>query len=182
MFEIFNSPTIPGLVANIVGCVSSTLILNGLIFGLGWSRLDRPALLDPTVAPRFTPPGYAFGLIWTGLFTLMGTARWLIAQGSDIGSHMGADMAIVAQHQQLVLGLIIFCLVQPLYSTAINSRLGGILGTVAAFGLAGFTAVTIRSSSTIAGLLIVPVAVWTFYASILLIAVIRSRGWRVPQA
>jgi tryptophan-rich sensory protein len=173
MFEIFNSPTIPGLVANIVGCVSSTLILNGLIFGLGWSRLDRPALLDPTVAPRFTPPGYAFGLIWTGLFTLMGTARWLIAQGTNT--------TIVAQHQQLVLGLIIFCLVQPLYSTAINSRLGGVLGTIAAFGLAGFTAVTVRSSSAIAGLLIVPVALWTLYASILLIAVIRSRGWQIPR-
>jgi tryptophan-rich sensory protein len=174
MFEIFNSPGIPGLVVNVLACVSSTLLLNGLIFGLGWSRLDRPALLDPTVAPRFTPPGYAFGLIWTGLFSLMGTARWLIAQGTD--------PTIVAQHQQLVLGLIIFCLVQPLYSTAISSRLGGILGTVAAFGLAGFTAVTVRSSSAAAGLLIVPVALWTLYASILLIAVIRSRGWQIPPA
>jgi translocator protein len=171
MFEIFNSPGIPGLVANVLACVSSTLLLNGLIFGLGWSRLDRPALLDSTVAPRFTPPGYAFGVIWTVLFMLMGTARWLLGQAPN--------QLMVAQHQQLVLGLIIFCLVQPLYSTAINSRLGGILGTIGAFGLAIVTIVSIRSSSTLAALLILPIALWTFYAAMLLIAVIRARGWSV---
>jgi hypothetical protein len=71
MFEIFNSPELPGLIANILACVGSTMIINGLIFGRGWSRLDQPALLDNTVLPAFTPPGYAFGIIWTGLFSLM---------------------------------------------------------------------------------------------------------------
>jgi translocator protein len=170
MLEILNSPDFPGLIANIAVCVSGTLLLNGLIFGLGWSRLDEPALLDPTVLPKLTPPGYAFGIVWTILFKFMGTARWLVGKGTDLQ---------VASHQQLIAILVIFCLLQPLYSTAIGSRVGGLLGTLATVVLAAFTAVTVRSSSELAALLILPVALWTAFASILLIAVIRSRGWSI---
>jgi translocator protein len=169
MLEIFNSSEISGLIANIIASVGGTTIINGLIFGLGWSSIDKPALLDNTVLPRLTPPGYAFGIIWTVLFALMGTARWFVLKGSD--------PIMAQQHQQLILILIIFCLIQPLYSTAINSRLGGILGTIGAVALSAFTVLTIRNSSEIAALLIMPVVIWTMYASLLLIAVIRSRGW-----
>jgi translocator protein len=169
VLEIFNSPETPGLIANIIASVGGTTIINGLIFGLGWSSVDKPALLDSTVLPAFTPPGYAFGIIWTVLFALMGTARWFVGKGTDL--------IVAQQHQQLVLILIVFCLVQPLYSTAINSRFGGILGTVGAVILSVFTLLTIRNSSEVAALLVIPVSIWTIYASFLLIAVIRSRGW-----
>jgi translocator protein len=169
MLEIFNSPEISGLIANIVASIGSTIIINGLIFGLGWSSIDKPALLDSTVLPSLTPPGYAFGIIWTILFTFMGAARWFIAKGTDL--------VLVQQHQQLVVILIIFCLVEPLYSTAIDSRLGGIIGTIGAVILSAFTVLTINASSEIAALLVLPVTIWTTYASFLLIAVIRSRGW-----
>jgi translocator protein len=173
MLEILNSPDFPGLIANIAVCVSGTIVLNGLIFGLGWSRLDAPALLDPTVLPKITPPGYAFGIVWTVLFTCMGAARWLVGKGTDLQQ--------VAPHQQLIAILVIFCLLQPLYSTAIGSRVGGLLGTLATVVLAAFTAVSVRSSSELAALLITPVAIWTAFASFLLIAVIRSRGWSISR-
>ncbi len=170
MLEIFNSPEFSGLIANIAACVGCTLIVNGLIFGLGWSSLDKPALLDPTVVPKLTPPGYAFGIIWTLLFTCMGTARWLLGKSGDL---------LGAQHQQLMVVLITFCLIQPFYSTAIGSRLGGLIGTVGAVFLAAFTVLNIRQSSEVAAWLVLPVAIWTMYASLLLIAVIRSRGWSI---
>lgn len=169
MLEIFNSPEIPGLIANIMASVGGTTIINGLIFGLGWSSIDKPALLDSTVLPALTPPGYAFGIIWTVLFALMGTARWFVGKGADIMASQ--------QHQQLILILIVFCLAQPIYSTAINSRLGGVIGTVGAVILSAFTVLTIYNSSGIAALLVLPVVIWTMYASFLLIAVVRSRGW-----
>jgi tryptophan-rich sensory protein len=172
MLEILNSPDFSGLIANIAVSVFGTIVLNGLIFGLGWSRLDRPALLDPTVLPKITPPGYAFGIVWTVLFTCMGAARWLVGKGTDLQ---------VVPHQQLIVSLIIFCLLQPLYSTAIGSRVGGLLGTLATVVLAAFTTVSVRSSSELAALLILPVALWTSFASFLLIAVIRSRGWSISR-
>jgi translocator protein len=172
MLEVLNSPEFSGLIANIAVSVFGTIVLNGLIFGLGWSRLDSPALLDPTVLPKITPPGYAFGIIWTILFTFMGAARWLVGKSTNLQA---------ASHQQLIVILIVFCLLQPLYSTAIGSRVGGLLGTLATVVLAAFTAVSVRSSSEFAALLIFPVALWTTFASILLIAVIRSRGWYIAR-
>jgi AraC family transcriptional regulator len=140
------------------------------IANLSESHFSRSFKLDPTVVPQLTPPGYAFGIIWTLLFICMGTARWLLGKSGDL---------LGAQHQQLMVILIIFCLIQPFYSTAIGSRLGGLIGTVGAVFIAAVTVLNIRQSSEVAAWLVLPVVIWTMYASLLLIAVIRSRDWSI---
>jgi translocator protein len=168
MLQVFSSTKSKGLAANIVASVLSVLAINGIIFGLKWSDINNVPLLDNTVLPAFTPPGYAIGMVWTALFTLMGTARW---QLNKIHSPQRN------YHQQLIVFLILFCLAYPLYSLAINSRLGGLLGNFGTIGLALFVAANIRTSSKLAALLILPVVAWVTYATVILVAVIQARGW-----
>jgi hypothetical protein len=58
------------LAANLALYLVPPLLLNGIIFGLGWDR-------DSTPNP-YLPPGWAVGSIWMLLFAAMGTASWLL--------------------------------------------------------------------------------------------------------
>jgi translocator protein len=168
MLNTFNSPKFNGAILNVVASVASVLLINAAIFGLRWSNINNVQLLDPTVLPAFTPPGYAIGMVWTLLFGLMGTARWLLNKVNNIKQ---------TNHQQLVVFLILFCLAHPLYSLAIDSRLGALIGNLGTIVLATFTYLKIYHSSKQAALLILPIIVWVTYATVILGAVISARGW-----
>lgn len=168
MLNAFNSPKFNGAIVNIIASITSVLLINAAIFGLRWSSINSVQLLDDTVLPAFTPPGYAIGMVWTILFGLMGTARWLLNKVTNIQQ---------TNHQQLVVFLILFCLAHPLYSLAIDSRLGALLGNLGTILLAIYVAKNIHISSKNAALLIFPTIVWVTYATVILIAVIQARGW-----
>lgn len=168
MLNTFNSPKLNGAVVNVVASIASVLLINAAIFGLRWSDIDSVQLLDNTVLPAFTPPGYAIGMVWTLLFGLMGVARWLLNKVQNSQR---------VNHQKLVVYLILFCLAHPLYSLAIDSRLGALLGNLGTIALAIYVAIYIRTSSKNAALLILPTIAWVTYATVILVAVIRARGW-----
>jgi tryptophan-rich sensory protein len=168
MLNTFNSPKLNGAIVNVVASIASVLLINAAIFGLRWSSINSFQLLDPTVLPAFTPPGYAIGMVWTLLFGLMGTSRWLLNKVQNSQR---------TNHQQLVVFLILFCLVYPLYSLAINSRLGALIGNLGTILLATFTYLKISRSSKQAALLVLPTIVWVTYATVILVVVIQARGW-----
>jgi translocator protein len=135
---------------------------------LRWSSINSVQLLDPTVLPALTPPGYAIGMVWTLLFGLTGTSRWLLNKVQNSQR---------TNHQQLVVFLILFCLAHPLYSLAIDSRLGALIGNLGTTLLATFTYLKISHSSRQSALLVLPTIVWITYATVILVAVIQARGW-----
>jgi tryptophan-rich sensory protein len=168
MLNTFNSPKLNGAIVNVVASIASVLLINAAIFGLRWSSINSVQLLDSTVLPALTPPVYAIGMVWTLLFGLMGTSRWLLNKVQNSQR---------TNHQQLVVFLILFCLAHPLYSLAIDSRLGALIGNLGTILLATFTYLKISHSSRQAALLVLPTIVWITYATVILVAVIQARGW-----
>ncbi|KJV08964.1 hypothetical protein VZ95_14400 [Elstera litoralis] len=58
------------------GYVALALVLNGLVFGLGW---NATGVTRQVSQPWFAPPGWAIGLVWTLLLAGMGAADALLS-------------------------------------------------------------------------------------------------------
>lgn len=143
MLAALNAPGRRGLVANLVVWLGAVLLLNGLVFALGWStRASAPA-------PWFAPPGWVIGTVWVGLFALLAVARWRL---HDRPAARG-----------WVTGLMLACLAFPLYAQAPGSVWAGFAGSVATCVLAGFVA---RRAGP-AGGLVLPTVLWCGFASVL---------------
>ena len=148
-----------GLITNIVYAVFAVLLTNGIIFGFGWS--------DSTGSqrePGFAPSGAVIGSVWTVLFVLMATARWLVI--STNGGNAKRDA-------RLVLLLIGFCLIYPFYTLAPGSTIAGLIGNAATILLALYVAWQVRTSSRWAALLILAVVAWVSFASFITTATIQ---------
>ncbi|MFC5367694.1 TspO/MBR family protein [Salinirubrum litoreum] len=110
--------------------------------------------------PWFYPPGWAFGVVWTALFSLMGVALWLVWRaGTD---RREVRVAIGAFAGQMVLNLAwtpaFFSLQRPLVALGIILALWvAILGTMVAF----------RRVSRWAALLLGPYLLWVSFAAVL---------------
>ena len=71
-------PRVAGLGSNLSLFVLPVVLLNGVIFGLGWNRTS--------VALPGLPPGWFVGSLWLLLFAGMGIARWLLVRhGTERG-------------------------------------------------------------------------------------------------
>ncbi len=160
MFASLNKPGALSLVLNVLLAVGAALVMNGLIFGLGWNRST-----DYATKPSFEPPGYVVGLVWEGLFALMATARWLLNSRSGTGA---------SRARALVTLLIIFCLLWAFYSLAIGSLIGGLLGNLGTIAIASFTVARLGAISKTAAFLIMPVVLWVTFATAI---VLSELGW-----
>ena len=143
MLDTLNAPGRRGLVANLAVWLGAVLVLNGLIFGLGWNT--RSAAPDPW----FAPPGWVVGLVWVGLFALLAAARWRLHARPG--------------RRAWVTGLMLACLAFPLYAQAPGSVWAGFVGSVATCVLA---AVVAARAGPAAGL-VLPTALWCGFASVL---------------
>jgi tryptophan-rich sensory protein len=150
LLNILNQPTRRSLTLNMVIALGSALVMNGLIFSLGWSSADN---ITP---PSFAPPAFVIGLVWTILFPLMASARWRLNFYSESTAN---------QAQIWVTFLIVSCLVYPLYSLALSSVLGGFLGNIWTIALASFTVSRVWSTSKPAAYSILPVIIWVSFAT-----------------
>ena len=159
-FKIFNRTDTTGLVANIAAACGTTLIINGLIFGLGWN--STPNNNSPSA---LTPPGYLVGIVREFLFAGMGTARWLLL-------HSGNPR--LNGYTWLVVGLAAFCLVYPFYTLAPGSNLAGLIGNIGTILVALFVAWKIRKASGPAAALVFLIIPWVSFASISVIQNLQS--------
>lgn len=132
------------------------------VVGASGTLLGGPgsAWFEGLTKPWFYPPGWAFGVAWTALFSLLGVALWLVwRRGTDSRE---VRVALGAFAGQMVLNLAwtpaFFSLQQPLVALGIILALWlAILGTMAAF----------RRVSRRAALLLVPYLLWVSFAAVL---------------
>jgi len=160
MLSFFNKPDMFSLIANIGVAVFAALVMNGIIFLLGWDKSTNYA-----PEPSFTPPGYVIGIVWIVLFAFMATARWNL----NLVNYTAASQA-----RWLVTLLIIFCLLWPLYSIAIGSIIGGLIGNIATIVLAIIVVVFIWPVSFVSACLVMPVIAWVAFATLI---VLGQLGW-----
>jgi tryptophan-rich sensory protein len=117
---------------------------------------------DAVVA--FAPPGWVIGVVWTFLFAGLGVARWLVGN---------ADDGRVPSSQWVFLFLL-FCLAYPVYTSTLRSLTAGLAGNVATILAALWVAYRIRRASRVASSLVLAVAAWVSFATILVIEQLRS--------
>ena len=136
--------------------VAIALVLNALAFFLGWGTAAVSG-----GAPWFRPPVWAMGIIWIVLFTLLGSARWMLNSYTIIG---------VVKARNLISLLVAVCLLWPLYTLAIDNLTVALLGNIAAGLLAIITVVFVWTRSRDAALLVGPTFVWLCFTTIIILS------------
>ena len=142
-------PVMAGLAANLAVFVGMPVLVNGLIFGLGWGRSSGP---QPGL-----PPGWVVGTIWVVLFAGMGVARWLLLRAArSHGEQWRAEW---------VSALAFLCLLYPLYTSGFSNKFDGLVGNVVTWVAAVPIALYVFRRSRVAGLCLAPLVVWLGYAA-----------------
>jgi tryptophan-rich sensory protein len=131
------------------------LALNGVIFALGWTQPDHDR------QPSFAPPGYAIGIVWTILFACMGAARYYAVAAGD------------RRDAALIVILIALCLAYPFYTAGLQDHLAGLIGLSVTEVLALTTLLHAWKPARWAAYLILPLIVWLWFASLLILATSR---------
>jgi tryptophan-rich sensory protein len=151
------------LALNVGGAIVFALVVNAFVFALGWNRSNAQL-----VRPPFSPPDAVVGVVWVVLFAAMGYARFLIVTS-------GAPNA--SRDARLVVGLIVFCALYPLYTLGLSNlsvaTAGNVATGIAALGVAWF----VRRGAGRAAALLVPVALWVSFATYLTVGtMLRNHG------
>ena len=138
-----------GLGANLAVFVGLPLVLNGVIFGLGWNRAGGMQV--------GLPPGWVVGSLWVVLFAGMGTARWLLLRAAR-----GREEQRRVEWVSL---LAFLCLLYPLYTVGLRDDRVGLVGNVltamVGIGVAVFAWKRVRA----AGAWLAAVCAWLMYAA-----------------
>ncbi len=146
----------PGV--NLAVFVGAPLLLNGVIFGLGWNR--------PRAKAAGIPPGWVVGGLWLLLFAGMGAARRQLADSSDSPLH--------ERSAEWVSLLAFLCLLYPLYTEGLRDDRVGLGGNIVT-AVVGFAALE-RSArrSRAAALFLLPTCLWLVYAGVATARAIRN--------
>jgi tryptophan-rich sensory protein len=143
---------------NLSAFVGAPLLLNGIIFGLGWNR--------PRAKAAGIPPGWVVGGLWLLLFAGMGAARRELANSSVT--------PLRARNTEWVSLLAYLCLIYPLYTEGLRDDRIGLGGNIVT-AIVGFAALehTARRSRA-AALFLLPTCLWLVYAGVATARAIRN--------
>lgn len=134
---------------NVLLFVGSVLVVNGLIFGLGFAGPSNP----PPPSSHL-PPDWVIGAVWTVLFCGLGVARYALLR-----VNAGRDALLVT-------ALAVFCLMYPFYTLGLRSARIGFIGNiatiVAALLIAGFCLRHSRAAAACS----TAVAAWVTFATL----------------
>ncbi len=136
---------ISSLAANLAVFLGAVLVVNALIFGLGFPG----AAGDPS-----GPPGWFVGLVWTVLFALFGAAHWRLQAAADAAA---ARFWLVA--------FSVLCLIYPFYTLGLSNRSIGLAGNVVTAVAAILLVRRLWLACVTAALLVVPVIPWLVLAT-----------------
>jgi benzodiazapine receptor len=114
--------------------------------------------------PRYTPPNWAFGPVWTVLYILMGVSVFLVWQKGLVTN--GVLLAFILFWVQLV-----FNVLWSIIFFGMKSKGGGVITIIVLWLLILATMVTSFRISGWAGTLLTPYIVWVTIASYLNIGV-----------
>ena len=148
MIALLDRPDRSGLIANVACALTIGVVLNALIFGLGWEGPSRRA-------PAFLPPPVVIGAVWLALFPCMALARWELNRG----------MAERADKAGLIL-VFALCSTYPFYTAGLHSDLVGEVANVSLTLLAIGLAARYARRTPRAGAWLVPLVLWLGFASI----------------
>ena len=128
--------------------------------GLEFEEGDKPKLW-------YQPPGYVIPIVWFVLFTLLGTARQhLLALGQpELQYWLFALALLCATYAYYTLGLAKW--------TGISALWYGLYGNLAVILFAVFVAAKLYPVSATAALLTLPVALWTTFATLIVVGEMR---------
>jgi len=150
MTESKRVPVLSSLAANLSVFIVAPLVLNGVIFGLGWDRQTGAAKGQMAGIP----PGWVVGTIWMVLFAGMGVARWLLIKA-------GASQRLVEGPSLLAF----LCLLYPLYTAGLQNDGVGLVGSIVTAAVALPLAVLVRRWSPAATGCLAAVCCWLLYAA-----------------
>jgi tryptophan-rich sensory protein len=147
MFSLLDRPDRSGLIANVAGALTIVVILNALIFGLGWAAAS-------VRAPRFVPPPIVIGLVWVALFACMALARWELNRATSARSDKAGLIVLFA-----------LCAAYPFYTAGLKSDVVGEVGNVSLLLLTGWLAARYVRRVPRATAWLVPLVLWLSFAS-----------------
>ncbi|WP_265109495.1 TspO/MBR family protein [Halosolutus halophilus] len=134
------------LLINVVGALPATV-----------SSPDTP-WFRALEKPSFYPPGIAFPIVWTLLFTLLGVALWLVWRSDADGRGLALGLFVAQMLFNVAWTPAFFGLERPLLGLAVIVVLWVlVLGTIAAF----------RRVDRRAAALLVPYLAWITFAAVL---------------
>ena len=147
------------LVLTVAGAIGVCILLNVVIFSLGWDQDDVPGTLSP--------PGASIGAIWVVLFALMSVARWRLAETGTIRGD---------EARQRVDVLLANCALYPFYTVGLSSQILGLAGNIVTLWLAGWTLCGAMRVSRAAVLCVLPVIPWVAFATVGVVQELWVRG------
>lgn len=113
------------------------------------------------------PPGFVIPLVWFVLFTLLGVARH--------------ELGLRGQGQGAITVLAVLCATYAYYTlglaklTGISALWFGLAGNLVVIAAAAAIAYGLRTVSATAAYLVVPVAVWTAYATTIVLGQMKQQ-------
>jgi len=148
MISLLDRPDRSGLIANVAGALTIVVVLNALIFGLGWAGTSRRA-------PAFLPPPVVIGIVWLALFPCMALARWEL------------NRAIAPRADKAgIFAIFLLCSTYPFYTGGLNSDVVGEAANVSLMLLAGGLVARYARRSPRASAWLVPLVLWLCFASV----------------
>lgn len=157
MTTVIDQTSNTSLVLNVTIAVILCLVINSIIFGIGWDGGDE------SINIWFAPPGYVVGTVWVILFGLIGASRYLLNSAGEWAKGTKA----------LLVGLLLFCLAYPIYTIGFNSEFIGLLGNIATILFTVFAMYRTWKFSRAAAYLLSPIVLWVTFATILVLAELR---------
>ncbi len=126
---------------------------------------------EPETKPRlwYQPPGFVIPIVWFVLFTLLGIARYHLVQNGQ------------AAASWLLIGLAILCATYAYYTlgfaklTGISALWFGLWGNLAVIAFAFFVAARLWPTAMMAAYLVLPIALWTSYATLIVLGEMKQQ-------
>lgn len=118
----------------------------------------------------YEPPGYVIPLAWFILFAMLGIARFELLK-TQVGSLSSGWL----------IGLAVLCAGYAYYTIGLSQLTGvsalwfGLVGNVIVIAFALFVAHLLMPKSVTASLLVLPVALWTAYATAIVIGQMKAQ-------
>lgn len=146
------------LSVNLAAFIAAPLLLNGVIFALGWNR--------PRVKAAGIPPGWVVGGLWLLLFACMGAARWELAN---------APARLFRERRTEWVSLLAFlCLLYPIYTEGLRDDRIGLGGNIVTAAVASAALERVSHRSQLAAWLLLPTCLWLAYAGVATARAIRN--------
>jgi tryptophan-rich sensory protein len=119
----------------------------------------------------YEPPGWVIPLVWWVLFTLLGLARY------ELGKARSGQTG-----RTLIVGLALLCASYAYYTLGLTKLTGvpslwfGLFGNLIVIAYTLFVASRVRDVSPLAGCLVLTVALWTGYATAIVLGQLFAQG------